>query len=131
MIEMTKKDDIPEISQRIKQLRERLDLSQKALGKLVGVTDAAVTNWETGIRFPRGNNLKKLARALGVSVSDLSSEDNSTILNEPSKESKSDMLTELYSIAPSLDEPELRDLLVLARGYFRGIKTVNTKKVTS
>jgi transcriptional regulator with XRE-family HTH domain len=71
MLEMTKEDEIPAISQRIRQLREDRDLSQKALGKLVGVTDSAITYWENGDRFPRGSNLKKLAKALGVSESDI------------------------------------------------------------
>lgn len=66
---MTKKDDIPEISQRIRQLREQRNLSQRALAKLAGVTDAAIAFWEGGKRFPRGKNLKNLAIALGVSES--------------------------------------------------------------
>jgi|GEM_PF-2389472 len=66
---MTKKDDIPEIAQRIRQLREERRLSQRKLAELAHVTDAAVNMWETGKRFPRGRNLKNLAVALGVAES--------------------------------------------------------------
>lgn len=68
---MTKKQELPHISKRIVELREARGLSQKDLGTLAGVTAPAITMWETGKRFPRGKNLQNLARALGVSESDI------------------------------------------------------------
>ena len=56
----------------IKQLRESKGLSQKALGQLVGVTDAYVTMLERGKRRnPSLPVLKRLAKALGVPVTAL------------------------------------------------------------
>ena len=61
MIEMTRKDEIPEIAKRIRQLRKAKGWTQPKLAKEAKVTDGAVKMWETGKRFPRGANLKNLA----------------------------------------------------------------------
>ena len=68
---MTKKQDIPDIALRIKQLRYLKNWSQSDLAEQAGVTLGAVGNWETGKRFPAGKNLTNLAHALGVSESDI------------------------------------------------------------
>jgi transcriptional regulator with XRE-family HTH domain len=53
--------------ERLKQLRKDAGLSQKQLADFVGVSTAAVSCWETGVReFPAGNNLVRLAEALGL-----------------------------------------------------------------
>lgn len=104
---MTKKDDIPEISQRIRQLREQRDLSQRALAKLAGVTDAAITFWEGGKRFPRGKNLKNLAAALGVSESViLEGAEKPT----PTTSNKSGLILEIQDILRTLSESQLETL---------------------
>lgn len=48
-------------------------MTQGELASSVGVSKAAVVNWETG-EFPRGRNLEKLAIALGIHLSDLMGE---------------------------------------------------------
>lgn len=53
--------------ERLKQLRKEAGLSQRQLANFVGVSTAAVSCWETGIReVPAGNNLVRLAEALGL-----------------------------------------------------------------
>lgn len=53
--------------ERLKQLRKEAGLSQKQLADFVGVSTSAVSCWETGIReVPAGNNLVRLAEALGL-----------------------------------------------------------------
>lgn len=53
--------------ERIKQLRKEAGLSQKQLANLVGVSTAAVSCWETGVRgIPAGDNLVRLSQALGL-----------------------------------------------------------------
>lgn len=44
--------------------RQRLQLSQAALGKLVGVTQQAVAKWEGGV-VPESQTLRKLLEVLG------------------------------------------------------------------
>lgn len=53
--------------ERVKQLRLEAGLSRKQLANYVGVSISAVSCWETGSReIPTGNNLVKLAEALGL-----------------------------------------------------------------
>lgn len=60
------------LSGMIKRRRTELSLSQRALAKLVGVSDAYITQLETRERInPSLNVLKKLAKALKVSVAEL------------------------------------------------------------
>lgn len=56
---------------RIKELREARGWRLEELAARVGVTSATVSRWENGERFPRGENLRVLAKALGVRPADL------------------------------------------------------------
>lgn len=56
------------VGQRILELREGKDISQRDLGELVGVDGGVISRWEQGERKPRAQYLPKLAAALGVSV---------------------------------------------------------------
>lgn len=55
----------------IKKLREEKGLTQGQLANKIGVTDKAVSKWETGRGFPDGSLLKPLSEALGVSLTEL------------------------------------------------------------
>jgi transcriptional regulator with XRE-family HTH domain len=56
----------------LKKLRERQGLSQAALAKKAQVTDAYIAQLETGKKAnPSLDVLKRLARALGVPVTEL------------------------------------------------------------
>ena len=55
----------------IRTLRKNLGLTQKELADRAGVTGQSVWGWEQGLYEPKGERLKSLADALGVSVSDL------------------------------------------------------------
>ncbi len=58
--------DLPQLSDRLKWARNRAELRQDDLGKLVGTTRHAIQKIEDGItRRPR--NMEKLARVLDVS----------------------------------------------------------------
>lgn len=52
----------------IKMLRKKHNLSQKIIAITLGVTPSVVSQWETGIKQPSKDNLKKLAEMYGVSV---------------------------------------------------------------
>lgn len=54
----------------LKDLRKQLQLSQKALGKAVGVSDVAVTLWESGTNRPSYDKMLALAKLLGPEVMD-------------------------------------------------------------
>ena len=60
-----------DIGTRIKELRTREGLTQAQLAKAVGVTPAAVGNYEQGVSFPKESVLKKLFGALNCSPNEL------------------------------------------------------------
>jgi SOS-response transcriptional repressor LexA len=59
---------------RIRDARERAHLTQQALGRLCGVSRAAIAQWENGTTSPSLAHLQRAADALGVWVSWLTGE---------------------------------------------------------
>ena len=55
----------------IKRLREEKKISQNKLAETIGVSDKAVSRWETGRGYPDITLIEPLAEALGVSVIEL------------------------------------------------------------
>jgi len=55
----------------IRELRERRGLTQTELAGQIGVSNKAVSKWETGKGLPDSSLLQPLAQALGVSVIEL------------------------------------------------------------
>lgn len=55
----------------IKHLREKKALTQAQLADILGITAKAVSKWETGKGLPDITSIEPLAKALGVSVSEL------------------------------------------------------------
>ncbi len=53
------------------ELRTEKGLSQSELGKILGVSNKAVSKWETGEAKPRSGKLALLAKTLGVTVEEL------------------------------------------------------------
>ena len=53
-------------SNKIKELRELNHITQKKLGDLLGISDRAVSKWESGLSKPSGENLISLARIFNV-----------------------------------------------------------------
>lgn len=53
------------------ELRTEKGLSQSELGKILGVSNKAVSKWETGEAKPRADKLTLLAKTLGVTVEEL------------------------------------------------------------
>ena len=56
---------------RLKQLRKSKGLNQTQLAEILGVHEITVRRWELGQREPRLEDIKALAKALGVSEADL------------------------------------------------------------
>ena len=55
----------------IAKLRKEQELTQEALGQMLGVTNKTVSRWENGNYMPDIELLVPLGRALGVSVNEL------------------------------------------------------------
>ena len=59
------------IGERLRKLRKKAGLTQEQLAEMVGVNHNAIYRWENGIDIPKTQNIKALAKALGVSEQDL------------------------------------------------------------
>ena len=53
---------------RIRELRERREIAQKALAIDLGVSQATVSNWESGHKVPSARSTRRLADYFGVSM---------------------------------------------------------------
>lgn len=59
------------IAENIKRLRLEHGLSQAELGAIAGVTDKAVSTWETGAKEPRMNAIGRIADYFHIQKSDI------------------------------------------------------------
>lgn len=62
------------LSSNLKNLREKLGYSQKELADLALVSQSVIGHIEANNRCPRTDTLQKIAKALGVTVSELLNE---------------------------------------------------------
>ena len=79
----------------IKRLREHKGLTQQELAAQIGVSDKAVSRWETAKGLPDISLIESLAGALGVSVMELMSGD--TVIN---KNVSGNMLRSKFYVCP-------------------------------
>lgn len=54
-------------SKRLTEAREARAMNKTAFARAVGVSQPTVTDWENGVMRPKGDNLLKIGRVLGVS----------------------------------------------------------------
>jgi len=59
------------IEENIKKLREKYGLTQEELAKIAGVTNKAVSTWETGAKEPRMGAIERIANHFGIKKSNL------------------------------------------------------------
>jgi transcriptional regulator with XRE-family HTH domain len=63
--------DLNKTGQFISAMRKQKDMTQKELADRIGVTDKAVSRWETGKGFPDVSILKTLSEVLEVSITEI------------------------------------------------------------
>lgn len=78
------------ISENIRNLRQKYNLSQKDLALIAGVTDKAVSTWENGIKEPRMGTIQKIADHFGIKKSDLI-EDSTSITSRDERQIAEDL----------------------------------------
>ena len=83
--------------EKLKKVRMGKGISQKTLAEYLGISDRAISKWETGLSQPSAKNLILTARVLGVSVDELISSD---IKDErvAAESSGMESITEIYKI---------------------------------
>lgn len=87
--------------------KTKTQLTMKQLGEMVGVTESAISNYESGKRQPDYEMLLKLSEVLGCSVADIM--ENA----EPETDTYSDLKEELQILR---DNPNTRTVLKGMKG---------------
>ena len=70
------------IGSRIKECREKLGITQEELAKLMGVSKGAIGNYESGIGYPKVENMTKLFSILQTDANYLFQDEVSNTTNE-------------------------------------------------
>lgn len=70
------------LGQFIAKRRKYMGLTQEELGEKIGVSKSAVAKWEIDGGLPDRDNLRRLSKAIGVSIDDLHKIINDTNTNE-------------------------------------------------
>ena len=96
------------IRKNLRLYRQKAGLNQTELAKMLGVSKAAVSNWEKGVNGIDTETLFKIAEILNVSVSKLGGIDSEQIQMDPDTK-------ELVSILEYLSPENKKDLLLFAR----------------
>ena len=73
-------NDIIKIGDTIKKYRKALNISQRELGRRVGISGQMVSKIENNLSQPSIETFNKIATALGVTVNDLIKNDTIDIL---------------------------------------------------
>lgn len=68
------------VHERIKEAREKREMTYQAFGDAVGVSRGAVQQWETGATAPTRKNQPAVAKFLGITVAELMSEDDGNVV---------------------------------------------------
>lgn len=101
---------------RLKELRNKNGLSQKALADLVFVSQQTVAKWETSKSTPNPDMIIKLSEIFHVPAGYLIGADNIENSLRPSE-----MLDELVKLCSSLSDDELHEVLNYV-GYIKSKK---------
>jgi transcriptional regulator with XRE-family HTH domain len=98
-------EQVQSFGDRIRTLRKERDLTQLQLAEYVGVTQTAVAAWESGKReVPKGDNLLKLAEALGFEAEELMA---------TTRESRTEPSEEVHLLAAFRSLPKERQLIAI------------------
>lgn len=124
-IKQVKKGAGTMFGQRLRELRNKKNISATALGKVLGIAQTTISNWENSGYEPNYEMLVKISHYFGVSVDYLVGNDNDVNKNEISRLAK-----ELYEDLDDLPEDERHDIEKGLLEYleFLGYKLKKTKK---
>ena len=95
------------LSDRLKEYRKRIGLTQGELAEKVGRSQTVISSWEIGTGVPDAYYLPTLAKALGVSVADICGTEN--VKGEDTK------LLDAYHQADPTTKKNVRMLLGIER----------------
>ncbi len=70
----TKKEDVMQFNEKLKELRAKKGVSQSELAESIYVSRSAVAKWENGLGLPSDESLRLLSEYFGVSKDELCSD---------------------------------------------------------
>lgn len=103
----------------IRTKRRELNMTMKQLAAIVGVTEAAISHYETGRREPDPDMLNRIATALGVTVDYLIGRDNTE--SEKQKQTPAERRAEAKQLIESMDEEQYQAAVKFLR-FLKGGK---------
>lgn len=71
------------VGDRLTELRQKMGYQQKYIAKTLGVSGPTVSQWESGVKEPKKDNLERLADLYGVSTDYLMGRTEETSLAPP------------------------------------------------
>ena len=107
-----------EFGEKITTARKKAKLSMIQLAEMVGVSRRSIYSYETGLSTPRQNMLRKLAKALGVTIEYLTTNDCDDPEQGRIREENVDAARELFGSKGAMEAEELltRNVALLAGG---------------
>lgn len=100
------------VGENIRDIRKSKKMSQEELGKLLGVSQAMIAQYETGTRIPKIETLARIAEALNVFIGELDHNWGTDILNNNEEYQKTrKMLSNLEATAERKVKREEKFLL--------------------
>ena len=128
-----------EIGDRIRTLRESKKglngrkMTQKELGRLIGIEDTHVSKWETGKHRPERSHLVKLANVLGVTVEYIvQGKEQISYVDEPTVDYIANQTSALRNTLSTRNKQDLSDddiinMLEVAESMIRSAKELLKK----
>jgi transcriptional regulator with XRE-family HTH domain len=95
-----------EFSEKLKKKMDEKRITQSVLARRLGVTSAAIWNWEQGNSFPREMALSRLAKVLGVEVAWLRGTEPTDVQspNEPELDTEASLVDEINRLKEKIAE---------------------------
>lgn len=106
-----------EFGEKLKRERKRANLTQAALGQLVGVTARSISAYENDRVMPHRKVIRGLARELNVTVEYLTNDAVSDPEADRENETRIDAVREVYG---EKGAQEMRDLLQMNTAFLAG-----------
>lgn len=106
------------LGEKIKHLRIDANIYQEQLAEVVGVSTRSISAYESGRAVPRANTLRKLAKALNVTVEYLTNDDSRDPEAGRLREEKIDTVREYFGNSGAKEMADLldRNMAFLAGG---------------
>lgn len=111
----------------LRDIRKSRKLTMKQLGKMVGVSEAAIGYYETEKRTISYEMLLKLSEALDCSISDIVQGEKNPATKGDGNEEPDNSITRLITAVQQLTEQEAEFLLPQVMGIISGRETRKSK----